>query len=183
VLKGNGYVDWYSYKHPQLGKVELGGWDFLNMWTNPPLEFLEKEISPFPDWIVWHALISPKLGLRESNVTSLGEDTFRIRLIVENSGWLPTYVTKKALEKKLTRGVIVEISLPKKATLQSGKEREALGELEGRAYKPVNANESDEGTSDRVKVEWVVKARKGTKVKLTVKHDRCGVVKTEVTLK
>lgn len=183
VLKGNGYVDWYSYKHPQLGKVELGGWDFLNMWTNPPLEFLEKEISPFPDWIVWHALISPKLGLRESNVTSLGEDTFRIRLIVENTGWLPTYVTKKALEKKLTRGVIVEISLPQNATLQSGKEREALGELEGRAYKPVNANESDEGTSDRVKVEWVVKARKGTKVKLTVKHDRCGVVKTEVTLK
>ena len=183
VLKGNGYVDWYSYKHPQLGKVELGGWDFLNMWANPPLEFLEKEISPFPDWIVWHALISPKLGLRETSITSLGEDTFRIRLVVENTGWLPTYVTKKALEKKLTRGVIAEISLPKNATMQSGKERETLGELEGRAYKPVNANESDEGTSDRVKVEWVVKARKGTKVKLTAKHDRCGVVKTEVTLK
>ncbi len=61
VLHGKGYVDWYTYKHPQLGKVELGGWDTLHMWTNPPLEFLEKEISPFPAWIVWHALISPRL--------------------------------------------------------------------------------------------------------------------------
>jgi murein tripeptide amidase MpaA len=183
VLKGKGYVDWYSYKHPQLGNVELGGWDFMNMWTNPPLEFLEKEISPFPDWVVWHALISPKLALYETSITALGADTFRVRLVVENTGWLPTYVTKKALEKKVTRGVIAEISLPKGGTLQSGKRREELGELEGRAYKPVSADEAGESTSDRTKIEWMVKAKKGSKVKLTAKHDRAGVVRTEVVLK
>ena len=182
VLKGKGFVNWYAYKHPQLGKVELGGWDSMNMWTNPPLEFLEKEISPFPDWIVWHALISPELALWETKVTPLGADSFRVRLVVQNEGWLPTYVTKKALEKKMTRGVIAEITLPKGASLESGKQREELGELEGRAYKPVNPDESDE-TSDRAKVEWVVKAKKGTKVKLTAKHDRAGVVKVEVVLK
>ena len=183
VLKGKGFVNWYAYKHPQLGKVELGGWDSMNMWTNPPLEFLEKEISPFPDWIVWHALISPQLALWETKVTALGADSFRIRLVIQNEGWLPTYVTKKALEKKMTRGVIAEIALPKGATLESGKQREELGELEGRAYKTVIPEESDEGTSDRVKVEWVVKAKKGTKVKLTAKHDRAGVVKVDVVLK
>ena len=183
VLKGKGYVDWYPFTHPQLGKVELGGWDFMNMWTNPPLKFLEKEISPFPDWIVWQALISPKLALWETSVISLGADTFRVRLVVQNEGWLSTYVTKKALEKKMTRGVIAEIQLPKGASLQSGKEREELGELEGRAYKTVIPEETDEGTSDRVKVEWVVKGRKGSKVKLTAKHDRAGVVKVNVVLK
>lgn len=182
VLKGKGFVNWYAYKHPQLGKVELGGWDSMNMWTNPPLEFLEKEISPFPDWIVWHALISPELALWETKVTALGADSFRVRLVVQNEGWLPTYVTKKALEKKMTRGVIAEITLPKGASLESGKQREELGELEGRAYKPVNPDEGDE-TNDRVKVEWVVKAKKGTKVKLTAKHDRAGVVKVDVVLK
>jgi hypothetical protein len=55
--------------------------------------------------------------------------------------------------------------------------------LEGRAYKTVNPDEGDEGTSHRVKVEWVVKATKGTKVKLTAKHDRAGVVKVDVVLK
>lgn len=183
VLKGKGYVDWYEYKHPQLGRVEFGGWDSLNMWTNPPLEFLEKEISPFPDWIVWHALISPRLVSLETKVTSLGGDSYRIRLVVQNEGWLPTYVTKKALERKMTRGVIAEIELPKGATLESGKPRQELGELEGRAYKPVNPEETDEGTSERVKVEWVVKAKKGAKVKLLAKHERAGVVREEVVLK
>jgi len=183
VLKGKGYVDWYAYKHPQLGKVELGGWDTMHMWTNPPLEFLEKEISPFADWIVWHALISPQLALWETKVTALGADSFRVRLVIQNEGWLPTYVTKKALEKKLTRGVIAEIVLPKGASLESGKQREELGELEGRAYKVVNPDETDEGTSERVKVEWVVKAKKGAKVKLSVKHDRAGVVRVDVVLK
>lgn len=183
VLKGKGYVNWYSFKHPQLGKVELGGWDTLHMWSNVPLEFLENEISPFPEWIVWHALISPKLAVRETSITSLGGDSFRIRLVLQNEGWLPTYVTKKALERKVTRGVIAEITLPKGVSLESGREREELGELEGRVYKPAFTDELAESTSDRVKVEWVVRAKKGSKIKLLAKHDRAGVVREEVVLK
>ena len=183
VLKGRGYVDWYAYKHPQLGNVELGGWDILNMWTNPPLEFLEKEISPFPEWIVWHALISPRLIPLETKVTALGKDSYRVRFVIQNEGWLPTYVTKKALERKATRGIIAEITLPKGATLESGKAREELGELEGRAYKPVFADEAEESTDERVKVEWVVKAKKGMKIQLLAKHERAGVVRVEVVLK
>jgi hypothetical protein len=183
VLKGKGYVDWYTYKHPQLGNVELGGWDNLHMWTNPPLEFLEKEIRPFPDWILWHSLISPRLVFLETRVTSLGGDSYHIRLAIQNEGWLPTYVTKQALAKKLTRGVIAEIELPKGASLESGKQREELGELEGRAYKTVIPDEAEESTNERVKAEWVVKGKKGTKVKIIAKHDRAGTVRVEVVLK
>ena len=92
-------------------------------------------------------------------------------------------MTKRALERKATRGVIAEITLPEGASLESGKAREELGELEGRAYKNVFVDELAEGTSDRVKVEWVVKAKKGTKVKLLAKHERAGVVRAEVVLK
>ena len=183
VLKGKGFVDWHSYDHPQLGRVDLGGWDYLHMWTNVPLEFLEKEISPFADWVVWHALISPKLALCETDITSLSADSFRVRLVVQNEGWLPTYVTQKALERKSTRGLIAEIKLPKGAKLVSGKEREELGELEGRSSRNVVVDESREGTEDRVKVEWVVKGKKGSKVKLIAKHERAGVVKVDVLLK
>jgi murein tripeptide amidase MpaA len=183
VLQGNGFVDWHAYHHPQLGKVDLGGWDYLHMWTNVPLEFLEKEISRFPDWIVWHALISPRLTLREASVTALSTDTFRVRLVVQNEGWLSTYVSKKALERKVTRGVIAEIELPKGGKLVSGKEREELGELEGRAYKSVFVDETTEGTQDLAKAEWVVKARRGSKVQLVAKHDRAGTVRVQVVLK
>jgi hypothetical protein len=163
--------------------VQLGGWDLLHMWTNVPLQFLEKEISPLPEWIVWHALISPKLTLRETSVTSLGADSFRVRLVVQNEGWLSTYITKKALERKVTHGVVAEINLPRGASLEAGKEREELGELEGRAYKNAFIDELAEGTSDRAKVEWVVRAKKGTKVQLIARHDRAGVVREEVVLK
>jgi murein tripeptide amidase MpaA len=177
-----GYVDWYEFDHPQLGSVELGGWDSLHTWTNPPGTFLEKEIRPFPDWIVWHALISPRLELSQVSATPLGGGMYRVQFVVENTGWLPTYVTKKALEKKL-RGVVCEIELPKGARLETGKSREQLGQLEGRAYKEAMVNPSAEGTVERLKVEWVVHAPKGGRVNLVARHERAGTVRAEIVLK
>ena len=113
VLEGKGYVDWYPYEHPQLGPVELGGWDYLYAFRNPPPALLEKEIAPFADWLVWHLLISPRLELYEASAKPLGEDTYHVRLVVQNTGWLPTYVTKKAVEKKLARGICARSSSPK----------------------------------------------------------------------
>jgi len=184
LLGGKGYISWYPFEHPQLGQVELGGWDYPYAFRNPPPEFLEKEIAPFADWLVWHLLISPRLELHEASVKPLGEDAYRVRLVVQNTGWLPTYVTKKALEKKLTRGVVCEIELPQGATLETGKVREELNQLEGRAYKPSAPGGFNPGdpTEDRAKVEWVVRSAQGGTVKLVARHDRAGTVVAEVEL-
>ena len=183
ALGGRGYVDWYPFEHPQLGKVELGGWDMLYAWRNPPPEFLEQEVALFPDWLVWHLLISPKLAVYEATVEPLGDALYKVRLVVQNTGWLPTYITKKALEKKLVRGVVAEIELPDGATLRTGKPREELGQLEGRAYKPSAASVwNADPTDDRAKVEWVVHAPQGGTVRLTARHERAGVVRVECPL-
>ncbi len=184
VLEGKGYVDWYPFDHPQLGPVELGGWNRLYAFRNPPPEFLEKEIAPFSDWLVWHLLISPRLEFFEVNANPLGEGAYRVRVVVQNTGWLPTYVTKKALEKKLVRGVVCEIEIPEDATLETGKLREELGQLEGRAYKPTapSAFQALDATDDRAKVEWVVRAPSGGMIKLTARHERAGAVVTELVL-
>lgn len=184
ALKGRGYVDWYPFDHPQLGMVELGGWDQLYALYNPPPEFLEKEIAVFPAWLVWWLLVSPCLELYEVSSTPLGKGTYHVRMVIQNSGWLPTYVTKKALEKKQVRGVVCEIELPEGATLQLGRMREELGQLEGRAYKlssPGGFHATDP-TDDRAKVEWAVHAPGGGVVKLTARHDRAGMVRAELEL-
>jgi murein tripeptide amidase MpaA len=181
-LGGRGYVDWYEFDHPQLGKVELGGWDWLHTWTNPPVALLEKEIRAFPDWLVWQALVSPRLELLEAKVSPLGDGAYRVRMVVENTGWLPSYVTKKALEKKL-RGVVCEIEIPESAKLVTGKPREVLGQLEGRAYKEAMLDTDSEGTDERLKIEWIVRAPKGGKVKLSARHDRAGTVRAVLPLK
>jgi len=184
VLGGKGYVDWYAFDHPQLGRIELGGWDALYAVDNPPPQFLEQEIAPFADWLVWHLLISPRLELHEASARPLGQGTYRVRLVVQNTGWLPTYVTKKAQEKKVVRGVVCEIALPDGATLETGKPREELGQLEGRAYKPAYPGflHDADPTEDRAKVEWAVHAPQGGVVKLTARHERAGTVVAEVVL-
>ncbi len=178
VLGGEGYVDWYPFDHPELGPVELGGWNWLYALKNPPPKLLEKEIAPFADWLVWHLLISPCLELYQVDVKPLGQDTYHVRVVVQNTGWLPTYITKRAIEKKMVRGVVCEIELPEGATLEAGRQREVLGQLEGRAYKP-SAHFTyypSDVTADRAKVEWVVRAPQGGSVTVTARHERAGTV-------
>jgi hypothetical protein len=106
-------------------------------------------------------------------------------LVVHNTGWLPTYVTKKALETKALRGVVCEIELPEGATLEAGKPREDVGQLEGRAYKPSVPflyYPSDVTQEDRAKVEWVVRAPDGGSVTVSARHKRAGRVVQEVAL-
>jgi hypothetical protein len=181
VLGGKGYADWYPFEHPQLGQIELGGWDRQYAFRNPPPEFLEKEIAPFADWLVWHLMISPRLDLYEASAKPLGQDAYRVRFVVQNTGWLPSYVTKKAVEKKAVRGLVCEIALPEGATLETGRPREELGQLEGRAYKPA-APDADDATEDRIKVEWVVRAPQGGTVTISARHDRAGTITTEIAL-
>ncbi len=132
---------------------------------------------------MWHLLISPRLEIYEASARHLGDDTYKVRLVVHNTGWLPSYITQKAVDKKLVRGCICEIDLPEGATLEMGKPREELEQLEGRAYKPsAPTRRQGDSTHDRAKVEWVVRAPRGGIVKLLARHERAGVVRTEVTL-
>ena len=186
VLGGKGFIDWYPFEHPQLGQIEIGGWDALYTWSNPPRQLLQQEVALFPRWLVWHLLISPKLELLEASAADLGGGAHRIRLLVQNTGWLPSYVSKKAVERKLTRGVVCDIDLPQGAVLEAGELRQIKGELEGRAYKTSTPSgwlaADGDATDERVKAEWVVRAPKGSVVKLTAQHERAGTVRAEVTL-
>lgn len=181
-LGGQAHIDWYPFDHPELGPVELGGWNFLGAWRNPPFDYLEKEIAPFPKWLVWHALISPRLELVEASAESLGNGTYRIRAVVENSGWLPAYVSKKALEKKVVRGVLCEIELPEGATLETGKVRQDIGQLEGRSHTTAMPSFVGDSTTHRAKVEWVIRAPQGGTVRVTARHDRAGTARAEIAL-
>lgn len=184
VLGGKGYVEWYPFNHPQLGVIELGGWDMLYAWRNPPPQFLEKEVALFPEWVVWHLLISPKLELHSVKTTPLGEGFYEIQMVVQNTGWLPTNVSRRALEKKTVRGVIAEIEVPDSVKLITGQERMELGQLRGwnEGGPTVMPFESSGTTDDRAKVEWVVHAPNGGFIKLKAHHARAGVVRTEVIL-
>jgi murein tripeptide amidase MpaA len=181
ILDGKGYVDWYPVDHPQLGQVEFGGWDSMVTWRNPPYHLLEKEIAPLADFAIFSCLVSPKLELHSIETKSNG-DLHHIRLVVHNTGWLPTNVSKRALEMKVVRELEVNITLPEGATLITGDLRTKLGQLSGRDHKIIFPLWDSDGTSERAKAEWVVQAPTGTEVEITAVHQRAGTFRVTVTL-
>jgi hypothetical protein len=177
------HVAWYEFDHPELGKVELGGWDIINYWFNVPFDRLEDEVAPHSEWALFHLLVSPLLEARSLDVEKLGESSFLVRLVLQNSGWLPTNVTDKAVERKAVRDLEVEVDLPDGARLVGGEGKTEAGQLKGRADKRSTtwwAN--DESTGDLVKLEWVVEAPAGTEIGIEARHPRAGAVRRRITL-
>jgi murein tripeptide amidase MpaA len=182
-LDGKGYVDWYPFEHDQLGPVELGGWDIMYCWGNVPPQFLEAEIAPHSELAIWHTLISPLLEIRSLEAEALGEESWLIRLVVENTGWLPTKVSQKAVEKKAVRPLEAEITVPEGGRIVSGQAKLELGQLDGRVHRrSLIWWDSDDATSDRAKAEWVVEAPAGSTVQVEARHQRAGTVRQELTL-
>jgi murein tripeptide amidase MpaA len=182
-LDGKGYADWYPFQHDQLGEVELGGWDLMYAWGNVPPKFLEREIAPHTELAIWHLLISPRLEIRSLEVEPLGEGSWLVRLVVENTGWLPTSVTEKAVERKAVRPLEAEIALPEGGKVIGGERKVELGQLDGRVHRrSLLWWASNDATSDRTKAEWVVEAPSGSSVTVEARHQRAGTVRRELRL-
>ncbi len=183
-LGGVAYVDWYPFDHPQLGPVEIGGWDFMNGLGNVPLPLLEREIAPHSEWAVQLALISPRLELRSLTSEPVGSGAHRVRLVLHNTGWMPTNVSQKALDRKAVRPLEVDLHLPEGARLAAGDAHLELDQLGGRArsISTLGWSSANEPSRERTRCEWVVEAAAGTPIEITARHPRAGVVRARLEL-
>lgn len=188
LVPGEGHVDWYTFDHPQLGEVELGGWNSLHTITNPPVQLLEKELEPFPGWFVSMALMSPLLSMHSTKVERVGDSRYLVRLVAENTGYLPTSGSEVGRTSKVAREVVAEIELPKNAKLLQGKPWEEVGHLPGRNNMlalPVfigTGFDPSDGGADRFKHEWLVEAPAGTEVVVRARCARAGSVEAKLVL-
>lgn len=179
----DGYLPWQSYNHPQLGKVELGGWNSIYTWVNPPVEYLESEVKRHYPFMLALGEMLPHLSLYDLTVKKIGEDKFHLNLVVENSGFLPTYTSNQGKIRQSARPVRVELDLPAGIILTNGKLREELGHLEGRSNKmDVDASMTESPTDNRARREWVIQAPVGSKIKMKIMSERAGTITREVTL-
>ena len=181
-LPGTGYVDWYPFDHPQLGPVEIGGWDEMYALGNVPLPRLEAEVAPHSEWAVFLALVTPRLDVRSLTSEPVGEGAYRIRLVVQNTGWLPANVSQKALDRKAVRPMEVDLELPDGARLAAGEAHVEAGHLGGRpvAGSMLGWGVGNEPSTERTRLEWVVEAPAGTEIAVTARHPRAGVARAAV---
>ena len=178
-----GFVDWYPFDHPQLGPVELGGWNGLYSWTNPPPHLLFAEVDRHADFAVAQALAAPCVEIRHASIKRVGDDTWRVVIGVANTGWLPTTVSSKASQEDLVRPIVAEITSQEamdSIDVLDGAARRTLGQLAGSSA--ARFTNSTAGTPDRVTCSWLVRAAPGTAITVSVQHQRAGSDSVELTL-
>lgn len=177
------YVDWYPFDHPQLGRVELGGWDFMYTWRNPPPSLLAAEVERQIPYALALGDMLPKLVIHHVKVDPLGDDEYHLVLQVENTGFFSTTTSVQGRNRKAVRPVRAELELPDGVVVVDGKRRVELGHLQGRSNKLDVANIwVDYDTDNRARAEWTLRGRPGAVVRLWVHSERAGSIYKDITL-
>lgn len=192
-LGGRYFSDWTAFDHPQLGAVEVGGWRSKFWGQNPPPEFLEEETATQLPWILYLAEQSPLVTVSEPVVTALqgaGGDpgrnggTFRIEVVVTNTGFLPTSLTDRGavgrqrpdgtMDRQVVRPPAVTLEHPG-LELVEGRARTVIPHLAG-SNPFLEAADSPSRT-----VSWVVRTVGGEReraVRATASSDKGGVARS-----
>lgn len=176
------YVDWYEYNHPQLGGIELGGWNNFYTWRNPPHHFMGEEAERNVPFALALGYMLPHLDIHTLKVSKVSESTFTLNLVVDNSGFLPSYTSNQGKKRGAMREVRVELELPKGVEILNGRQKSVLGHLEGRSNKIGQTFIAATPTDNRGRLEWTFKAPQGTVIKLHILSERAGKLHREVIL-
>ena len=177
-MYGECFFPWTGFEHPQLGLVEIGGWNPKEGRQNPPVKLLEEEVAKIHKFTLMHMECLPQLAIGDVRVEKMSDRVWRVSAAIENTGFLPTSSTQKAIDNKITAPVKAEICGGK--VLQGEKELE-LGHLVGRGavsgpFMPTSP------AGRRKKAEWLIEADAGAEVCITAKGERAGTVRYAVTL-
>jgi hypothetical protein len=179
-IGGKGFTNWAPYDHPQLGAVEIGGWNRRFTTQNPPEKLLKAEVELYVPWMLWLAQISPRIIIRDATLSPTdAEDVYKVTVEVENEGYLPTNITERALENGTAVPVRTMIEL-QGAELLGGKDRLDLGHLEGS-----RGTARTEGRHEsRRTVDYVVRKTDGNgKITVTVVSEKGGTARRTLDLR
>jgi hypothetical protein len=118
---GSYWQDWAPYEHPQLGRVELGGWKWKYLSQNPPPMLLGAELAKNTEFALVLAQALPRVVATEVEIVSLGGGNTRLRVTFTNTGFLPTYGSKQAIAVHAVKPTaVVTLRLPPPSAAPAG---------------------------------------------------------------
>lgn len=181
-LEGEAFEDWRPFDHPQLGRIELGGWRFLFSFRNAPPKLLADEVEGSVRFTLDHAraLPKPRLSLRCE-----GEGPVRTVIArLENHGHLPTYITELARDKGMLRKPHLELLADDGLELVRGEASRRVDHLGGLDNQTIPFFGSQAfGGRTRTHVaeyEWLVKGE--GRVTARWRGDRIGRLESELVI-
>jgi murein tripeptide amidase MpaA len=180
---GHGYQDWRRLDHPQLGEVEIGGYEFKFSLQNPPGPMLEEVASRNGRSVLRLLGILPRIAFVEERAERLSEGIYRVSALLQNTGFLLTWLSEAGKTSRQVREIEVSVELDGNAELISDRADLKIGQLDGRA----SSHESFSffpryGNETRKRVSWLVKGAPGAVVSLTAESTKAGAAAARVTL-
>ncbi len=163
----DGFKDWGTYMHPDMGEVEIGGFSSAAIHT-PPVQMIQDLVKPHAEFALWMTTLNAKVAIDKTEVIDQGGGLFRIKAEVVNEGFLPTAIRHGVVSRSV-KPVMVQIGVDQKQIIAG--------------HNKTNFIQSLDGSGGRQKFEWLVKAKKGEQVELKVVSQKAGSANTTLTLK
>ncbi|MCW5849489.1 MAG: peptidase M14 [Anaerolineae bacterium] len=169
------YVDWYPIDHPQLGRVELGGWQPMYLQINPPPAYLHTLYEPNALFTLRHAAASPLVRVSRVEAERIADDLYKLSAVVENQGYLPTNLTQRALSIDIAQPVTVQVQADGDVEFILGKAETSIGHLGGRVERtmPYDAWRRPWREQARL-IEWMIRAPAGTTLTVEAASEKGG---------
>jgi hypothetical protein len=171
-LPGKHFKPWSKFSHPQLGEVEIGGFDPKFFRQNPPPELLEEWAAKEARFNLLLVKSLPQVRIVSLDVKPVKKEpgVFEVVGVFTNDGFLPTAL-EMARRVKIVRPDTVDIRLKGAgAALAAGtKARQDLDVLK---------------SGERKEVRWKVKASgtQGVEAEVTLSSTRGGVARATVKI-
>jgi hypothetical protein len=176
------FLAWRPYEHPQLGPVELGGWNRLYVFRNPPGALVEPLAQANARFIIRHAGALPRVEIEEVKVARQDGEVYSVQATVGNAGYQATYLSQMALDNGAAQPVMAEIAGEDLRILDGASQRE-VGHLSGRSDRRAPyAFWGDPWGTPRRKVSWLVQGQVGTALSICAGCPRAGYDARQVVL-
>lgn len=166
ALEGKGFVDWTPFKHPTLGEVEIGGF-IPYLQTIPPVSELSQTVDFHTDFYIELITRLPVLGIKATEVEELGEGLYQVKVYLTNTGWFPTS-TAQGRKAGTAWPIRIELKTSKGQTIFSGN--------------PILTVSKLDGSGDTQAVEWTVRGKRGSTVRVKASSPKLDTVQTTITL-
>lgn len=165
IMGGAAFKNWTPFDHPQLGRLEIGGWKKFGQ-NNPVGERMNQEVRRNVDFVLMQASLLPELALAELKAQPLSGGVYRIEGTVRNLGYQPTELAIRVSQRRAVP-VRAELSVPGSAQILHPKPTQELGVIAGHGEQ---------------KVEWLVRASPGATVAVRAWHPKAGKASAELRI-
>jgi murein tripeptide amidase MpaA len=148
-----GFVEWASFDHPQLGQVEIGGFEpYLRV--NPPAAQIAELSQSHTEFALYLASQFPEIVLGEPEVKKLSSGLFELKIKIRNRGKFP-YATAMGGRSRNIGPIMLRLKF------EDNEQMKLFG-----GTKRIDTSSLDPGAEKEFK--WVIISPPGKKIDVTL---------------